>query len=234
MAKTDGNISAVPGEPRCRAVSVLSQGTTCPHPTTPGADRPVQPLTPLFLMDLRSSDTTSFPSTLLHLNPFVHVTRMLYGETARRKARRTAPTSHGSQGLPGAGQGLDGHTAQQVSPSPLSACELPYQHWFPCLHADKVYGREIARESLIALASKRKRDSRNWVLWAPGAKPVPKPTESSLPRPCRMGVSPSPVARGTGCVHTVHTAEPPLAPGRRLRGALEEGKGLDGIGNLQP
>lgn len=34
-------------------------------------------LTPRFLMALRSRDTTSFPSTLLHLNPFVQLTRML-------------------------------------------------------------------------------------------------------------------------------------------------------------
>lgn len=46
---------------------------------------PSQSLTPLFLMDLRSSDTTSLPSTLLHLNPFVHITRMLCRGTAREK-----------------------------------------------------------------------------------------------------------------------------------------------------
>lgn len=66
---------------RCGAASRARE------PCAPGPPpRPAQPLTPLFLMDLRSIDTTSFPSTLLHLNPFVHVTRMLYRETARRDA----------------------------------------------------------------------------------------------------------------------------------------------------
>lgn len=80
-----------------KVLSILSQGTVCPCPPTSGG---AQPLTPLFLMDLRSIDTTSFPSTLLHLNPFVHVTRMLCGETGRRNAWRTDPRSHVSRGLP--------------------------------------------------------------------------------------------------------------------------------------
>lgn len=157
------------------------------------------------------------------------------------KDRPTKPRV--SRASRGARQGLDGHTAPQVRPSPLSAREPPYQQGFPRLRADKVYGRAIARESLVAPASRRARDSRRWGLWSPGAKPVPKAYGELLARsPRDGGVSPSPAAGGTGCVPTRQSrrshpaggcAEPWGLAGTG-KGLAGTGKGLNGIRHLQP
>lgn len=112
------------------------QGAKVSCPRDPCAPiPPAQALTPLFLMDLRSIDTTSLPSTLLHLNPFVHVTRMLCGETARGKLG--GDTWLLAQGT----YGPVGEPPVIGSPVALSATTSV---------SDKVYGHEITCELLVA------------------------------------------------------------------------------------
>lgn len=175
---------------------------------------PAQPLTPLFLMDLRSIDTTSFPSTLLHLNPFVHVTRMLYGEKARRDAgggtHKCSPHPARSPCTAWAG----GTHSTAVSPS----CYQREQQLFPHLCADKVYGHEIAGELLIAPAGRKEHDSHGSFYGAlkqklfTGVRELPEPAQ-------RGGGLIIPVARGTRATAATRT-EAALRLGARERTRL--------------